>query len=57
VNIKLRILSLFLLFLFSFLFSSQKSFASTYTLSGKVSDNSGGAIVGATVTVNDTNND
>ncbi|HSW96630.1 MAG TPA: malectin domain-containing carbohydrate-binding protein [Candidatus Saccharimonadales bacterium] len=59
MRIKLPLIGFILFTLtFSFLFSSPKlAFADNFTLSGSVKDASGNAISGATVNVNDTNND
>ncbi len=55
LSLKLFI-SFSIVFLFGFL-STKSALAVNYTLSGKVSDNSGTAIVGATVNVNDATSD
>jgi hypothetical protein len=52
-----RLLTLILAVLILGISLPHKAFADTYTLSGSVKDSSGNTISGATVTVNDTNND
>ncbi|HSW97792.1 MAG TPA: malectin domain-containing carbohydrate-binding protein [Candidatus Saccharimonadales bacterium] len=54
---KLNLLSLLLFTVAFLLFLPKLAYADTFTLSGSVKDSSGTAISGATVTVNDTNND
>src|SRR5437660_1452479 len=56
-QLKLSLLSIFLLTLSLGFFSAKTALADSFTLMGSVKDSSGTAIVGATVSVNDANSD
>ena len=57
MKLKIRFFTLLLFTLLFGLLSAKSALAANYTLSGTVKDNSASAIVGATVSVNDINND
>jgi len=57
MRIKIHFITLLFLSFFLILFFPKSALAANITLSGEVSDNSNNAIVGATVSVNDANND
>jgi Flp pilus assembly protein TadG len=57
MKLKSFLLSSFLFVLFFGFFSAKTALADTITLSGSITTSSGSAVVGATVAVNDSNND
>src|SRR5258706_953573 len=57
MKLRINLLILLLITLIFGLFSARDALAANFTLSGSVKDNSSTAIVGATVSVNDTNSD